>query len=627
MTLGREDSFSRNANLKAHIPQNTGGKPYIHVQVFIKALESCASFIAEWATWQTRRNASHQSISLARSFRTYWLNPLQESILQIVSCDLIEKYQAECDKWREAMPYLFHVLNTCLPRVSAKEKSLVYTTLYTQLGRVPDDSLAFTILLQTWRDALRVLANQVRRAILDGEIDDFYSEFFIEEIERTESERKSRRQLPFQRYRVVMDGLPKFISLPTAENILFAVHAIDCNSIIRDANVGLRNSLSDLEKTAVSAKEIASAFDRMATYPQRSCLILDGASLQWRKNAAVGLSEILPVEEIRSGLATLRAYLLLGYELFWRAFFDELRLHDAIFKDEELTEQEQTRAERILNNILLSVYAEHGSTPIGTYSDAKQDISRSDSALPLVLKITIAGSVVPQYALNETESILLARAAPVYCDIFSIAFSVRRVGCELQKCFQNIMHFSRQSQYSEIKGIESADMLNKRSIHTLCLLRRRMAIVISALEFYVQCAVVQPQYEKLDRILKASATESGKRTPGRVEIPLFDEFAAVQDESVKTMTEQCLLDNEMVVKRYEQIFSSCLSFCASVKSLLDDGHWTIDLCVQNAMESEKIFSRNVTLLAQLLEKTNASCFDSTVCELQRQLEEVAKFAF
>lgn len=562
-------------------------------------------------------------MSLARSFRTHWLNPLHDTVLRIANSDRVEKLQTECDEWREAMPYLFHVLNTCIPRTSSKHETvIVFSTLYLQLGKVPDDSLAYSILISTWRDALQILANQVRRAVLEGDIDDHYCEFFIEEIQRTEQEKQMGLQLPFQRYQVATRRLPCFVSAATADNILFAVHAIDCNAIISDANRAPGVSLSSLEKSAISSKEMDEAFERMVRFPMHSCLILDGASLKWRENAARGLSEKLPVSEIRSGLATMRAYLLLGDELFWRAFFDDLRTHESIFKEEQLTEQEQAHAERILNGILSSVHADSGGTSCASFSDAKQEVVQADSTIPLVLKISSYGSVIPSYSLEESESILLARSTPVYCDVFSIAFSVRRVGCELQKCFQKLMWLSRQYQNSK----DPVSMLNKRSIRHLSRIRAKMGIVIDAIEFYIQCAVVQPQYEKLDTLLKQASTGSETKSPRRDDIPLFDEFAAVQDESVKIITEQCLFGNQRVIQRYEQIFSSCLSFCSSIQAVEEDTRWTLGMCVRNVLEPETTFSRNVSLLSKLLGRTNALSLDSSVFELQRKLENIAKFA-
>lgn len=618
-----ENSFIANSNLASHLPTETDGNPIINVRLFQQALQRCAAYLADWATWQIQRRGSHQSMLLARSFRTHWLNPLQETILRIASSERVDKLQHECDEWREAMPYLFRVLSTCIPRSSSTyETVIVFSTLYLQLGKVPDDSLAYSVLMSTWRDALQILANQVRRAVFEGDIDDHFCEFFIAEIPR-KSKKANVLQLPFQRYQVAITRLPCFVSAATADNILFAVHAIDCNAIINDASKAPGVSLSSLEASALSSKEMDEAFERMARHPMHSCLILDGASLRWRENAARALSEKLPVEEIRSGLATMRAYLLLGDELFWRAFFDELRTHESIFKEEKLTPKEKTQAERILRGILSSVHAESGGASSVSFSDAKQTARDAEYSIPLVLKINESGAVIPKYSLKESESILLAPSTFVYCDVFSMAFSVRRVGRELQKCFQKLMWLSRQYRDKNDPVVR----VSKQHIRSLSLLRAKMGIVIDAIEYYIQCAVVQPQYEKLDALLKQPEAGSETKSPRRDGTPLYDQFNEVQDESVKIIREQCMFGNALVMERYDQIFSACLTFCSLVQAVQVEGtRWTLDMCIGNIEEPEMIFSRNVSLLSKLLGRTHTSSLYSSVFELQRKLENVSNFS-
>lgn len=573
---------------------------FSHQKSFISAVESCCSFFADWSVWLFTENGSQQSLVLARSFREFALRPLQEVLLKLKDAEEVGQLQEECDNWRTTLPLLFQLTKISLTENFSQKPCQLYDFLFTHLNRVPVDSLSFSILKSIWRQVIHILAGQIRTAFFESLLDDFHSEFFIEHSAPNNDE---SNRVPFHRFRISSTRQPCFVSNEAAENLLFVMHTTDCNSI-----------LAKKQEPVITVKELVETFQKMADYPSKSSLILDSASSKWRFNAARVLSVVIPVLAIRNGLAKLRALLLLGNELIWRAFFDELREYRHIFKLKSIDPKHRFGAQRTLNSILSAVYNEYGTTLIADEKSVDALSEREDTSVPLLLTLNEAGNVIPKYALSDVESIMLARGAPVYCDLFGISFTVRYVGFELKTCYKTLMALYRRAQSTQ------EDWKLMRFVRIMTLVRMRMASVIDSLDWYVQGNVVQPKIEKLDKIL-AQNLSGLHENAAEIQIPLLEQFYATQDENVKAMTAQCMLSNPIIFHRYEAIFSSCLLLCASIESA-NCSDADMKLCVHQAIKAETQFSRNVNLFAKILRNSDASRFESAaICQLQRRLDE------
>ena len=594
----KRETLLRCAEFDLHLSlAKDGDVPFIHPKFFILTLESCSSFFADWSTWLSCRKFSHQAAVLCRSFREFVLFPLQCTVLKLKRAEELEPYQDECDEWRHTLPILFQLARTFLTEDLSETPCVVYNLLFIHLNNVPVDSSLFSILRCCWRPVIYVLAAQLRTAFFDNVLDDFHSELFIESLERR---RDGAKGVPFHRYCISRKHQPCFVSAEAAENILFVIHATDCNSM-----------LVKRKEQVMSAEELSETFAKIADTPQNSTLILDSASSRWRRNAASILSSLVPVSKIRHGLAKLRALLLLGNELIWRAFFDELREHRHVFKLKAIDPRQCIVAQRTLNSILSAVYDEHGlsieSVGEGSVVSEKEDIS-----LPLVLLLNEEGNVIPKYTLSDIESIMLAHGTPVYCDLFGLSFTVRYVGFELKSCYLTLMALYRRAQLNQ------KDLKLLRFVRIMTLVRVRMASVIDSLDWYVQGNVIQPKIEKLDKIL--TQDHSSVDTLGHTQIPFLEQFYSSQDENVKIMSAQCMLSNTVVFQRYEAIFSSCLSLCESIENVNTCGG-SMKASVHQALKAETQFSRNVNLFAKILRNSDMSCFESSaICQLQRRLD-------
>lgn len=455
--------------------------------------------------------------------------------------------------WNQTLSAVQHILRESCGEDGRSNQRNVYDVLHDTLQRFPASHLPFDVLSNLWRDALSVLRAQISTWLAFGTVEDPKGHFFIDCSE--------------QNPRVIDKRLPCFISPASAQKILFAGNARKCTLRLTDP----------IEKTEVSRstppdwhKQALQQFESLLNNPICASLSMEAAAHHWRTSAVDHLSQVLPFDQIRARIESLRQYLLLGDALFWRTFFDELRATPFLSRDRNTPPQV---TEKGLNHILKSITT---------------DLLPDDTDAPLYIRVTSDYELVPVFVLSFAEGQVLRARSAVYGDVFSIVFSVRRVACELRAAFQALMALQRPLRrcvnQSAFRSLQAAMV-------PVFELRRRMAEFIDGMEWYLQAEVIEPKFTGIARVFNEG---NGQRRE-----PFFDVVCRLHDELMTRIFDECFVNDVQINARLEQIFGVCSDVCEYIEALTQEALGEVEHEeFMKAVEME--FSRNVGLLLRML---------------------------
>lgn len=447
---------------------------------------------------------------------------------------------------------------------------------------LPPTDLAFQVLSKIWNDLVVLLRSHIHQWFTAAIVEDPLHQFFISE--------KSEPT-------VVLARLPQFISPAVANRLLFIGNVRKCRIVIAKERREPLDNLGDI-----------GALGEIITNPISAELEIEAASFRWREEAAQRLSQMLPFRRIRNRIILLRQYLLLGDSAFWRSFFDELRAKPSLLTSRDLEPHERQNVERSISEILSYTFDDF----VNENAALAEKSPHWDSVLKL--HVTAAGDIVPQFTLGFAESRVLASKASVYCDVFAIAFNVRRVGCELRDAYANIKLLEHQ--------LKKSSSLKIRRERTACLvrtreLRRRMAIFLGGFEWYLQVEVLQPKINRLLTLLDNHLRENTQPSP-LPRKPFFDVIYSTHEALMDDIFSQCFVGQSQINARLNGIFASCFSLSDFVQGL------TVDALQQNSFTDtlrafEQSFSRNVGLLVRLLSHMRQNGVDSAIPALLERI--------
>lgn len=453
---------------------------------------------------------------------------------------------------------------------------LAYNLLYETIHSFPPADPTFDILAAIWRDLLQPFRHHLFDWLVFAEVHDGTGQFFIEGDEP----------------HLIPDRLPKFVTADVAQRILQAGKAR--GGAIQLAK-GCRNVvlLGDEERWE---KKLLNGF---LEDPVAAQLELDAASLTWRAAAAQQLSGLLPFRQIRRKVFLLRQCLLLGHAAFWRSFFDELRVKDLLLASNEMEEAERKSAENAITQILVDTVAEYEL-------DEAEDWNVREP--PLRLQVTSTGGILPRFTLTFAESQIIGSKSSVYCDVFSIAFNVRRVACELRAAFANLQWLSRR-----LRCVRNS---NSRQSAPTCLvgvleLRRRMAIFIDGFEWYLQAEVIQPKFDSLLGALDDHVEGREPHPPISSRKPFYDDILSLHEALLDKVLAQSFVGHQQIDTRLTAIFAVCFSLCGFIAELTIEGLEQNDFS-DTLRELQTNFARNVDLFVRLLLHMQHSTADSGI---------------
>ncbi|KAI0560171.1 Gamma tubulin complex component [Gracilaria domingensis] len=425
--------------------------------------------------------------------------------------------------------------------------SQIWNVLHTVLLDLSADSQPYVMLKHVWNDVITILRGQLFLLLVHARISDPRNEFFISPSS------------------VVTGNLPSFISVEAAENIYAAYKATKCTISMSEEDVPCSIYPTD-------------EFKHMLSDPMRAQLQIESAAMRWRRRASQNISQVFPFVKVRDRIRSLRKYLLHGDSSFWRFFFGLLRNASL---PSVTSPESRSKSEKILNRILQTTVTEYGV------------------ACPLFeLQVRENGEVIPTFTLSFVESQVLASRAHVYCDLFSVTFSIRQAACDLQASFMELQ--------AHRKRMIAQDQLRKGMLFVkLFELRRRMACFIDGYEWYIQAQVLQPGVDDLLRcVARGEEGIPSKRKP------LFDAVVEQHEETMERLLKQCFVGERVIMARMQAIASACLSLGELIRGLpresfeVTDVELSKDARAAETLEAvdgiEKDFKRNYELLVRML---------------------------
>lgn len=509
-------------------------------------------------------NVRHASL-LSSSIREHIIQPLRRHAYTTFSHSFVMG-KAPSDASRTAN--LARVLlESCMSKDVFLPLGRVLDALLDAILGIPEGSYCHTVLSRVWNDMMSILREHLFLLLVHAQISDPNKEFFVGPSS------------------VETSNLPSFISLQAAENIRCAYKSVKCTLLLSGQETPLPIYPMD-------------EFNRLFSDPVSSPLQAESVALRWRREASARLSQVFPFNQIRDRITHLRKYLLHGEPSFWRFFFDLLRSTPL---PAPASDEYRTKAEKILNRTLQTTITEYGVN------------------VPLFqLQVRESGDLVPTFTLSYVESQILASRAHVYCDLFSVTFSIRRAACELQSSFLELLAIRKQIAASR-------RLLKVEGLVKIVELRRRMGCFVDAYEMYLQYHVLQPGFDKILQYMESTPHE---RRRFRYE-SFFDVIVEHHEQTMDYLFVHCFVAVKHVMARVQGIVSSCLHLGELVRRLSNNftrtsgkeaGYiWNSEDMAMQVEQIEVEFQRNFELLVRLLSGFEKNTADSKVAVLLQQM--------
>lgn len=355
-----------------------------------------------------------------------------------------------------------------------------------------------------WSDMIAILRGHLFLFLTHARLPDCESQFFI-------------HSSPME-----IGILPNFIPPKAAKNILFAGNATKCILLLSEPDVPSWTFPTDADEDFLSDPTLAT-------------LHIESKAMAWRRAATQKLSEVFPFQKIRERITNLRRYLLHGEPCFWRIFFTLLRETPSSLSNSCIN---GPQAEEILNKILQATMKEHGTT-----------------SPPFVFKVKENGDVIPNFTLSFLESQVLASRAHIYCDLFSVTFSVRRAACELQATYLDLQIIRRRTSASH----SSMKQILSRAWE----LRRRMACFIDSFEVYIQAQLLQPGFDFLLNYLTKKPSEG---TESHNDL-YFERVVRRHELILSKLFTCCFVGSKLIMARLHGITGTCLKLGECIRGI------------------------------------------------------------
>ena len=379
-------------------------------EAMVSRLHKYAAFLAHWTLWQREANQSRQHVVLALFVYSNLVTPLRQLLVRLGKNPPLSLVLSEAGAVLTVLPFGFKLVIESWPTIPERiSKAAVYNCVYKLVTITYSSSESRRFLQSCWEEALVVLSGQVSSFLAFGRLDDPHHEFFIQANDKFKDDSEAERTHAFVSFSVAPDRLPLFVSKLSAQNIAMAGHVTLCTQRILERqlpNSGIKSPRgflreNDNQGLSLDMERISNVFVRMAESAAQANGLLEAASGEWRVLASTRLSEVLPIQELLHGLSSIRLFLLIGGDLFWHMFFARLSGTTILDRtDPELPEKREA-AERSLNKILVSVYGELGSDLF----EADSHYRFEDTGIPLTLKLTNDGGVIPHYVLTVRQEV------------------------------------------------------------------------------------------------------------------------------------------------------------------------------------------------------------------------------
>jgi Gamma tubulin complex component C-terminal len=551
--------------------------------------------------------------ALARAIQCHSTLPFQRSCSAAeadVSLAHAEHEEAERN-WLESVPSLQCALATTFAAGTSSTAASILSCISSELNMLQRNSHASRTLAAIWQDVYSSYSGHLLQWLNCGTVHDASGDFFI--YRNADETQTGLTGMPGgHSFSIAWKRLPNFISRENAERIFFAGHVANC--ILRfDVDCGHRALDSDLShvssSTAISdADEVAEAVFRVGNGGRQASvtashlalrgaevdIAFEAASMLWRNTASMRMSRLLPQSSIGMYLRSLREYLLLGNEQFWRSFFVQLRSVRHMLRA-EMTPSDINAAERALEHAI----------------DLALTETSSSASVPCILRFVVetSGQLSPYFDIPFPASAIIAQSAAKYSQAFAVAFGIRGVVLELELCYGSIVAALRLPASSSWPG-SGLSPEQRGMLHRCALLRMRMSRFMQALDDYLQVDV----FETVFRSLRGHLESTGNSTRSR-EI-LFDDVVVAHNYAVDRWLTESFVDSDAIQRRLDALWEACLSLCQFTNYVVS-GH---SVSSHEGHLLEATFDRNAELLIRLLSSLQGRIGSAKVSSLLLRLD-------
>lgn len=441
------------------------------------------------------------------------------------------------------------------------------------------------ILNAIWQDVFASYSVHLRQWLNSGTVLDASSDFFI--CRNVDSAADGLSGMPpGHTFCIAYQRLPSFVTHEIAESIFFAGHVVNCF---------LRFDI-DVHLTALPAKVDSDVHRRSKgdydACGRRSCvdtaihhiagsgadvgLSVEAASIMWRSAASARMSRLMPHSSITKYLRSLREYLLLGSEQFWRAFFSHLRSMRHLLQS-DMKQVEVNAAEQSLEHIVDVALAD----------------TSSNSEIPCILRFAVEsdGQLSPCFDLPFPASAVITNTAGKYSQAFSVAFGVRGVVYALEQCYRSIVEALRRpvSCDEELPNSDRTYQDQRFFIQKCALLRMRMSRFMQAFDDYLQVDVFETGFQWL-----LNQLERAEDTRGSC-LVTFDAIVAAHTSTMDRWLLESFADSDAIQRRLKALFETCFGLCELTDSIISGKR----MSSHQGYRLEAAFDRNAELLIRM----------------------------
>lgn len=506
------------------------------------------------------------------------------------------KHELAERNWLDILPSLQRITASVLPGFESCTAARILSSIADEMRVVARDTDASRTLNAIWRDVFACYSGHLIQWLNFGTVHDASGDFFVCRNVDSSSVSENAGMPPGHTFRIAYDRLPNFVSREIADSIYFAGQVVncilrfdvDCTSIEPTRELPASPGAEEEKLPIVlegsilgSRKGGARCVEATILEMQRNGasvgLSVEAASLLWREAASSRMSRLMPHSSIGLYLRSLRDFLLLGNEQFWRSFFSQLHTMRHILEI-DAGALDVAAAERCIEHIVDTALAD----------------CNSSSQIPCILHFTVEadGQLSPYFDLPFPASAVIASTAGKYNQIFAVTFGVRGVVHSLERCYRSIAQVLRRrlSRASASSADRCTSDRRRTLIKQCALLRMRMSRFMQAFDDYLQVDVFETGFLSLmEQIGNAGDTSSTPSVP-------FDDIASAHTGVMERWLLESFADSDALLRRLHALFDACYGLCDYTESIIDG---TIESALQGH-RCEAAFNRNIELLVRML---------------------------
>lgn len=514
------------------------------------------------------------ALAVARCVRHHILEPF-EGFLALCSAKTVGDSTLHLGYVCDSLEVLSVVkeLTTIVEQPSTTSADII-STIQDELAVAQQGTLLASVMSALWSDVSFVYSCQIHRWLQYGETPQYSSDFFI--VRKTSQNDDGTIEGTFY---VEDKCVPNFISAQSASNILFTGCVL--RRISTHQNDSLNNTclkqpasaLKNLEQETITPSSVSRLVANLSSTLSRVGLATEAASIELRNSASNCLAEVMSMPDLQTYLTGLRGFLLLGNERFWFSFLRKLRrVHEIL--DDVSTPCKREAAERCLSRVFdLSV----ADADPGNRAPCIMALSpQSDGELKALLSVPFPVTAI------------IGHSHKTYGQMFSMAFKVRQMSHDLQRCCGALTTARRNP-------VLSRSSLFRRNISPavakLLVIRWQMSKFFQSYDDYLQMDVFEIGFRKLSALVQEAST--ARDASRKLDL---DELVRSHEKVLDAWIHRSMIDSDVIQRRLHDICITCKWFCHLVHAVVFGG--PVEFANLERIETD--FFQSVALLLRVL---------------------------